>query len=339
MTETRPFLSDNAAPVHPRVWEAMRAADSADNPYDGDALSARLDDAFTELFGRDCAAEWVATGTAANCLALATMCQPHGGVVCHEEAHIEVDEGGAPGFFLHGAKLMLCAGDGAKLTPEAIAALIDPIRPDVHQVQPHAIAITQASEYGRSYSAEELRALAAFASDRGLGLHMDGARFANSAAFLGNSAQQAARQAAGPVDSLAFGFIKNGGMSAEAVVLFDPGQADLVRYRCKRGGHLQCKGRYLAAQILAMLDDGLWFANARHANAAAQEIASGCEGRLLHPVEANELFVTMSADEREALRGQGFAFYDWGAQAARFVTSWDTREEDARALGQAIASL
>ncbi|MFU7527253.1 threonine aldolase family protein [Qipengyuania sp. ASV99] len=339
MNQTMPFLSDNAAAVHPRVWEAMRAADFADNPYDGDALSAQLDARFTDLFGRECAALWVATGTAANCLALATMCQPHGGVVCHEEAHIEVDEGGAPGFYLHGAKLMLCAdahgGEGAKLTPDGIAALIDPIRDDVHQVQPHAIAVTQASEYGRTYSAEELAALSAFAKARGLGLHMDGARFANAAAFLGGSAADAAFG----VDSLAFGFIKNGGMSAEAVVLFDPEAAAQVKYRRKRAGHLQCKGRYLAAQILAMLDGDLWLANARHANVAALEIAGGCTGRLMHPVEANELFVRLTLREREALRAQGFAFYDWGADAARFVTAWNTSAEDASALGKAIASL
>ena len=339
-----PFLSDNAAPVHPAIWEAMRDADNSDSPYDGDALSQQLDRRFSDLFGRDCACLWVATGTAANCLALATMVQPHGGVVCHEEAHIEADEGGAPGFFLHGAKLILCpdshGGAGAKLTPEQIAATIDPIRDDVHQVQPHAIAITQVSEYGRVYRAEELERLSAFAKERGLGLHMDGARFANAAAFLGGSAQDAARAAARGADSLAFGCIKNGAMSAEAVILFDPAQADLVRYRRKRAGHLQCKGRYLAAQLLAMLDGDLWLENATNANRAAQEIAAGCGAdRLMHPVEANELFVTMSAGEREALREQGFAFYDWGAQAARFVTAWNTRPEDAAALGKAIAAL
>ncbi len=333
------FLSDNAAPVHPRVWEAMRAADSADNPYDGDALSAELDARFTDLFGRECAGLWVATGTAANCLALATMCAPHGGVVCHEEAHIEVDEGGAPGFFLHGAKLIHALGEGAKLTPEGVAAVIDPIRNDVHQVQPHALAITQASEYGRSYTAHELAGLGAFARERRLGLHMDGARFANAAAFLGGDAATAARSASGPVDSLAFGFIKNGGMGAEAVILFDPEAAGQVRYRRKRAGHLQCKGRYLAAQILAMLEDDLWLANAAHANAAAQEIAGGCADRLMHPVEANELFIHLTGPEREALRAQGFQFYDWGAGAARFVAAWDTRAEDASALGKAIQSL
>jgi len=335
MTDLKPFLSDNAAAVHPKVWEAMRAADQPDNPYDGDALSAQLDARFSDLFGRECAALWAATGTAANCLALATMVQPHGGVVCHEEAHIEVDEGGAPGFYLHGAKLMLAHGDGGKLTPDGIAARIDPIRDDVHQVQPHAISITQASEYGRSYTSQELAALGSFARQRGLGLHMDGARFANATAFLGGDPAVAA----GPVDSLAFGFIKNGGMSAEAVVLFDPAQADMVKYRRKRAGHLQCKGRYLAAQILAMLNNDLWLANARHANGAAQEIAAGCGDRLMHAVEANELFVQLSEAERETLRRHGFDFYDWGADAARFVTAWNTRSQDAQGLGQAIAAL
>ncbi|WP_379923204.1 threonine aldolase family protein [Erythrobacter sp. R86502] len=339
MTMFKPFLSDNAAAVHPRLWDAMRKADEPDNPYDGDALSAMLDARFTALFGRDCAALWVATGTAANCLALATMCAPHGGVVCHREAHIEVDEGGAPGFFLHGAKLIHADGEGAMLTPEGIAAAIDPIRNDVHQVQPHAIAITQASEYGRAYGQEELSALAAFAQERRLGLHMDGARFANAAAFMGGSPESAARAASGQVDSLAFGFIKNGGMGAEAVVLFDPEAAMQVRYRRKRAGHLQCKGRYLAAQILAMLDDGLWLANAAHANAAAQEVAAGCADRLMHPVEANELFVRLTEAERAALRAQDFAFYDWGSDSARFVTAWNTRAEDAQALGKAIAAL
>ncbi|MDJ0979571.1 MAG: beta-eliminating lyase-related protein [Erythrobacter sp.] len=333
------FLSDNAAAVHPAVWHAMRAADQADNPYDGDALSAELDARFTDLFGRECAALWVATGTAANCLALATMCAPHGAVVCHEEAHIEVDEGGAPGFYLHGAKLIHAQGEGAKLTPRDVAAVIDPIRDDVHQVQPHALAITQASEYGRTYSPAELETLAQFARERSLGLHMDGARFANSAALLGGSAREAARAACGTVDSLAFGFIKNGGMNAEAVILFDPEVADQVRYRRKRAGHLQCKGRYLAAQILGMLDGDVWLANAAHANAAAQEIAHGCGERLMHPVEANELFVRLTATEREALRAQGFEFYDWGEDAARFVAAWDTRQDDATALGKAIAAL
>ena len=329
------FLSDNAASVHPAVWEAMRAADDADAPYDGDRLSAALDEKLSDLFGRECTGLWVATGTAANCLALATMVQPHGSVVCHKEAHIEMDEGGAPGFYLHGAKLLLAEGEGAKLTPDAIRAVVDPIRDDVHQVQPHAISITQASEYGRSYRPCEIAAIASLAKERGLALHMDGARFGNAAAFL----DCGAAEAAGPVDALSFGFVKNGAMSAEAIVFFDPQAADIARYRRKRAGHLQSKGRFLAAQVHAMLEGDLWLANARAANTAAAEIARACGERLMHPVEANELFVRCTPEERETLREQGFGFYDWGSDAARFVTAWNTREEDARALAMAIADL
>jgi threonine aldolase len=329
------FLSDNAAAVHPSVWSAMLAADAPDSPYDTDALSRELDGAFTALFGRECAALWVATGTAANCLALAGMVQPHGGVVCHREAHIEADEGGAPGFYLHGAKLMLAEGQSAKLTPESIAAVLDPIRDDVHQVQAHAVSITQASEYGCVYRPGEVAAISAFAKSRGLGVHMDGARFANAVAHLGCSPAEACSG----VDALSFGFVKNGGLGAEAIVFFEPGLAEVVRYRRKRAGHLQSKGRFLAAQILAMLENDLWLQNGRAGNAAAAEIAAAAGGRLLHPVEANEVFLTVTAQERAALRAQGFSFYDWGAQAARLVTSWNADPAHVGALAKAIQAL
>ena len=329
------FLSDNSAPVHPALWDAMRAVDAADTPYDGDAVSRELDAAFGYLFGRDCTVLWVATGTAANCLALATMVPPHGGVVCHREAHVEMDEGGAPGFYLHGAKLMLADGDAAKLTADTIRAVIDPIRDDVHQVQPHAITITQASEYGCVYRPQEIAAIAELAKERGLGLHMDGARFGNACAFLGGEAAQTA----GHVDALSFGFVKNGGMSAEAIVFFDAELAGVARYRRKRAGHLQSKGRFLAAQLLAMLKDDLWLANARAANDAAQEIARVAKDRLMHPVEANEIFLRCTASERDILRKQGFEFYDWGADAARLVTAWNTPQDHAVALSKAIAAL
>jgi threonine aldolase len=164
---------------------------------------------------------------------------------------------------------------------------------------------------------------------------MDGARFANAVAFLGC----APAEVCGGVDALSFGCVKNGAMNAEAIVFFDPALADLARYRRKRAGHLQSKGRYLAAQVLAMLEGDLWLANARAANAAAAEIAEAAAGRLLHPVEANEVFLRCTAAEREALRARGFGFYDWGPDVARFVTAWDTRQEDARALARAVAAL
>ena len=331
------FLSDNAAAVHPAVWRAMQAADEADAPYAGDRLSQRLDAAFSSLFGQDCAALWVSSGTAANGLALAALAEPHGAAVCHREAHIETSEAGAPAFFTHGAKLILAEGEGAKLTPETIAAVIDPIELGVHYLQPQAIAITQASEYGLSYTANEVTAIGAFARQRGLRLHMDGARFANAVAFRGCS--PAAMSCAAGVDTLAFGCVKNGGMGAEALVLFDPALADQVRIRRKRAGHLQSKGRYMAAQLLALVEGDLWLDNARAANRAAQEIAEAAPARLLHPVEANEIFLTLSLQERSALREQGFGFYDWGDDAARLVTAWNSDAAHVAALARAIAAL
>lgn len=336
------FFSDNAAAVHPRVWDAMRKADTVDSAYDGDALSQRLDDAFSDLFGTECAGLWVATGTAANCLALAAMVPPHGAVVCHREAHIETDEGGAPGFFTHGAKLVLAEGEGAKLTPASIAAAIAPIRSDIHQVQPHAISITQASEYGRAYTPAEVARIGSMAQTRELGLHMDGARFANAVAHL--DCHPADVTARAGVDALSFGCVKNGGMSAEALVFFDMELADRVRFARKRAGHLQSKGRYLAAQVLAMIEGDLWLDNARAANAAAQEVAKAAGARLLHPVEANEIFLVLSADEQAALRKAGFGFHDWAAPAgapgaARIVTAWNSDPADVAALARAISAL
>jgi threonine aldolase len=329
------FLSDNAASVHPRVWDAMRAADVPDTPYDTDALSRRLDAAFSDLFGREVAVLWTASGTSANCIVLATMVQPHGAVLCHREAHIEMDEAGAPGFYLHGAKLVLVDGEGAKVQPDATRAALDAIRNDVHQVQVDALSLTQSTEYGLCYRPDELAGLTGLARERGLKVQMDGARFGNAVAFLGCSPAQAC----GDIDALSFGFVKNGGMNAEAIVFFDSTLADVARYRRKRAGHLQSKGRFMAAQVLAMIKGDLWLDNARSANAAAAHIAHGAGERLLHAVEANEVFVRCAAEERDALRAQGFGFYDWGPGAARFVTAWNTRDEHAEALGRAIASL
>jgi threonine aldolase len=331
------FMSDNAATVHPAIWRAMQDADSPDAPYDGDALSARLDAAFSALFGRECVALWIASGTAANCLALASMVPPHGGIVCHREAHIETSEGGAPGFFTHGAKLMLAEGEGAKLTPAAIETVIAAIKPGVHWVQPHAVSITQATELGRVYTPAEVAAIGDFARGRDLGLHMDGARFANAVAFLGCDPAAVTWQAG--VDALSFGCVKNGGMGAEAIVLFDAGLAEVARYNRKRSGHVQSKGRYLAAQLLAMIEGDLWLDNARDANAAAAIIAEGAVGRLLEPVEGNQLFLRMSPAERATLRAQGFAFYDQGDDGARMVTAWDSRPEDCTKLARAIGGL
>jgi threonine aldolase len=329
------FFSDNAAPACPQVLEALVAANQLDTAYDGDKWSERLDGAFSDLFGKQVRALWVATGTAANCLGLAAICPPHGSVLCHEMAHIEVDEAGAPGFFTHGAKLTLLPGNGAKLMPETVKDACDRIRDDVHQVQPSVLSITNATEYGLSYTADEVSALGDLARRRGIGFHMDGARFANAVGFTGADPADLTWRAG--VDVMSFGFIKNGGMNAEALIFFDPAMADVTPRLRKRAGHLQSKGRYLAAQILAMLENDLWLGNARAANAAAAALAeaAGIE-RLVYPVEANELFVRMTSEEAAALRAKGYDFYDWGPGEVRFVTSWD---QDMEAVGHLAAAI
>ncbi|HXS48698.1 MAG TPA: beta-eliminating lyase-related protein [Sphingomicrobium sp.] len=332
------FFSDNAAAAHPKVLEAIVEANRIDTAYDGDEWSNRLDGAFSDLFGTEVRAFWVTTGTAANCLALAALCPPYRAILCHRDAHIEVDEAGAPAFYTGGAKLVLLDGEGAKLTPAGITAACDRIRDDVHQVQPAAISITNATEYGLVYRADEVAAIGKLAKARGLALHMDGARLANAVASSGDSLADLTWRAG--VDALSFGFVKNGGLNAEALILFRTELADEIAVRRKRAGHLLSKGRYLAAQLLAMLDGDLWLDNARAANAAAQALARAVSPqRLAYPVEANELFLKVSDEEAARLRAMGFDFYEWGPGEIRFVTSWDQQAASVEKLAAAIASL
>ena len=328
------FFSDNAAAAHPKVIEAIAESNRLDTAYDGDEWSQRLDGAFSALLGTEVRALWVSTGTAANCLALAALCPPYRGILCHRDAHIEVDEAGAPGFFTGGAKLILLDGDGAKVTPDTVATACDHIRDDVHQVQPAVLSITNATEYGLVYRSSEVAALGKLAKERGLALHMDGARFANALATTGENPADVTWRAG--VDAMSFGFIKNGGLNAEALILFRTELFDEVAVRRKRAGHLSSKGRMLAAQILALLEGDTWLVNARAANAAAQALAQAAPDRLLYPVEANEIFLRVTDDEAANLRAQGADFYEWGPGQIRFVTSWDS---DPRAVGQLAAAI
>ena len=336
MTALR-FFSDNAATVHPAVMEALAAANHVDTAYDGDALSQSLDAAFSDLFETDCEVVWIATGTAANSIILAHFVRPWQGILCYEEAHIEVDECGAPTFYSGGAQLMTLPGAGAKIDAEALRKRIAGIRKDVHQVQPAAISITNATEYGLAWRASEIGAISEVAKASGMKLHMDGARFANAVAFLGCSPADVTWRAG--VDARSFGFTNNGAMMAEALVFFGGSGGAGVRELKKRGGHLLSKGRFVAAQIRAMLKDDLWLANARAANAGAAALAAACGPRLMHPVEANELFVRISAEEAADLRAQGFDFYDWGDGAIRLVVSWDQDAAAVAPLAAAIAGL
>jgi threonine aldolase len=331
------FFSDNAAAAHPAVLEAIAASNRLDTAYDGDEWSQKLDAAFSDLFETQVRALWVTTGTAANCLALAALCPPYGGIVCHREAHIEHDEAGAPGFYTGGAKLILVDGPGAKVAPDAVDRAIGRIRKDVHQVQARALSITNATEYGLAYTAAEVGALGDAASRHGLRFHMDGARFANAIVSTGASPADVTWRAG--VEAMSFGFVKNGGLNAEALILFDTALADEVLVLRKRAGHLLSKGRMLAAQILALLDNDLWLDNARAANAAAQTLAKAAGDRLIYPVEANEVFLKVSVDEAAALRSQGFDFYDWGVGEMRLVTSWDSDPATVDKLAAAIGSL
>lgn len=330
------FFSDNAAPVHPAVLDSIAAANAPDAAYDGDALSQRLDAAFSDLFETRCTALWVATGTAANSLALAALVKPWQAVLCHREAHIEVDECGAPALFSGGAKLLLLDSEGAKIDAAAIDAAMAGIRKDVHQVQPAAVSITNASEYGLAWTPEEVAEVGDAAARHGLALHMDGARFANAVAFTGCHPADVTWRAG--VNALSFGCVKNGGMNAEALVFFGDAPEGVHQLR-KRSGHLQSKGRFLAAQLLAMIDGDLWLANARAANAAAATIAGAAGERLLHPVQANEIFLRLRADEAARLRSAGFDFYDWGEAAARLVTSWHHGAANVAPLADAIRDL
>ncbi|HEY0084933.1 MAG TPA: beta-eliminating lyase-related protein [Allosphingosinicella sp.] len=331
------FFSDNAAAACPEVMAALHEANSLDTAYDGDRWSKRLDEVFSGLFETQVTALWVATGTAANCLALAALCPPEGSIVCHRDAHIQNDECGAPEFYTHGAKLLLGDGEGAKLTPETVTALLGTIRNDVHQVQPRALSITNATEYGLVYTPDEVAALGALCRDKGLGFHMDGARFANAVVSSGASVADLTWRAG--VDALSFGFAKNGGMSAEVLIFFGEEHRQATLYRRKRAGHLLSKGRFMAAQVLAMLEGDVWLRNGRAANEAAARLAAAAPERLVLPVEANELFIRVTPAEAQILRDKGFDFYDWAPGEARLVTSWDSDPEAVDALAAAIAAL
>lgn len=331
------FFSDNAAPAHPKVIEAISAANRLDTAYDGDEWSLRLDRTFSDLFEREVRAFWVTTGTAANGIALGALCPPYRAILCHRDAHIEVDEAGAPGFFTGGAKLVLLEGRGAKLDPQMVAEACDGIRKDVHQVQPATVSITNATEYGLVYRAAEVAAIGELARERGLNFHMDGARLANALVTTSESLADVTWRSG--VDALSFGFVKNGGLNAECLILFKTELADEIAVRRKRAGHLLSKGRILASQILAMLEGDLWLENARAANAAAQALAAAAPGRLVYPVEANEVFLKVTCEEAAHLRAQGFDFYDWGPGEIRVVTSWNQDAGSLAGLGAAIAAL
>lgn len=335
------FFSDNTGSASPEILAALAEANHGLVPaYGNDPWTQRLDDTLSGYFGQAVRAFPVATGTAANSLSIATLTPSYGVVFAHEEAHIANDEAGAPGFFSGGAQLSLLQGPDAKVTPQILAAALDAHPTSVHTTQPTVLSISQATELGTTYRPNELSALCGLAHERGLKVHMDGARFANSIAFLSCHPGDVTWRAG--VDVLSFGATKNGALAAECVVFFDTRLVRDFELRRKQSGHLLSKTRYVSAQLLAYVESGVWLHNAKRTNDLAQRIGRAAGKRLLHPVEANELFLDLGQERRQALRSAGFEFYDWGAASAgqaRVVVSWDQREDDVEALCKALRSL
>ncbi len=333
------FASDNIACVHPRVMEALAAADAgAAMPYGADAWTKAAQEALCAAFGREAEVFLVATGTAANALALSALVDPFGGILAHEEAHINTDECGAPEMFTGGAKIIPLPGEGGKIAAAALKARLAAFIHGEHQVKPQALSITNSTEYGLVYTPVEVAALAGVARDHGLKVHMDGARLANALAALGCTPAELTWKAG--VDVLSFGMTKGGAMCAEAVIFFDRDLARDFAFRRKRAGQLLSKGRYLAAQVLAMLEGGLWLELAAHANAMAAALADGLCAlpavRPAHAVQANEVFVWLPRALYEGLEKAGAIYYPWREEEdrvmARFVTSFATTEEEVKAL-------
>jgi threonine aldolase len=334
-----PFFSDNWAGAHPEILAAMaRANDGAAPAYGADALTKRVEARFSDVFERDVAVFFVATGGAANSLALAQLAPPWGMILCHEESHVQMDECGAPEFFTGGAKLLGLKGCAGKLAPGAVAAALAGF-PDraPHGMPPAALSITEATECGTVYSIAEIAALAADARRAGLRVHMDGARFANALVALGCAPADLSWRAG--VDALSFGATKNGCVAAEAVIFFDPADAEGFAYRRKRGAQLLSKMRFIAAQFDAYFADGLWLRLAAQANAMARRLSDGLAGidgcRIWYPVEANEVFASFPGRVADRLRAAGALSGPWitpgdpsAATMHRLVCSWATTSQD-----------
>ncbi len=342
------FASDNTAPAHPDIMAAVAKANAGyAMPYGADPWMDEVRSEIRRQFEAPEAAVYlVATGTAANALALACLCPPWAAIYCHRNSHVEEDECGAPEFYTGGAKLVLVDGDHARMTPAGLARVLDfSARAGVHNVQKGMLTLTNATENGTVYSAAQVAELAGVARAHGLPVHMDGARFANALATAGCTPAEMTWRAG--VDVLSFGGTKNGCLGVEAVVLFDPARAWEFELRRKRGGHLFSKHRYLSAQMAAYLRDGLWLTLARQANAAARHLAQGLAATpgasLVHPTEANAVFAAWPRAGHHRAQGGGAQYYLWpGNQtlegpgdevlAARLVCSWCTTDADIAGL-------
>ncbi len=320
------FASDNYAGICPEAWQAMEAANRGHvTSYGDDPWTEKAADEFRNLFETDCEVYFVFNGTAANSLALASLCQSYHSVICSDQAHVETDECGAPEFFSNGSKLLVAGSAEGKLTPGAVHELATK-RKDIHYPKPRAVTITQSTETGRVYTLAELRDLSESCRTHGLSLHMDGARFANACASLGCTPGELTWKSG--VDVLCFGGAKNGMAMGEAVLFFDRRLATDFDYRCKQAGQLASKMRFLSAPWVGMLESGAWLRNADHANRCAQQFASLVAGipgvKVAQPVEANAVFVEAPEEILNQLHARGWNFYTFIGGAARFMFAWDS---------------
>ncbi len=322
------FSSDTSAPAHPDVIAALAQANTGNAPsYGADAVTARVRGLLAQTFETEDFEFWIcASGTASNALALSVMCSPIGSVICHEEAHIERDERGAPEFFTGGAKLRLLPGFGAQIDEAALKLALAGIDRDfVHETPAEAVSLTNLTECGTAYSAGQVARYAAMAKGAGLNVHLDGARLAN--ALVSTKASPAEMTWKAGIDVVTLGLTKTGAIGCELIVLFGAFKSRIsdLKARAKRSGHMPPKMRFLAAQAEAMLKHGLWLQLASEANRKAGDLASALlavGAELAYPVDGNEVFVILSGDQVDTLRAAGAAFYPWPGGSQRFVCSW-----------------
>ena len=328
---TQQFASDNTAGICPEALAAFVAANETGHEvsYGDDTWTQQVCDRMRDVFETDCEVFFVFNGTAANSLVLAAMCQSYHAVICHDLAHVETDECGAPEFFSGGSKLLTAVGINGKLTPDAIEG-VAARRGDIHYPKTRAVSLTQATEAGTVYSVDEVKAISAVAKRLDLKIHMDGARFANAVATLKCSPADITWRAG--VDVLVFGGTKNGLPMGEAIVFFDKALAKDFAYRLKQAGQLASKMRFISAPWLGLLNDDVWLKNARHANAMATRLYGRVKdldgaGVLFEP-QANGLFIELAKPVREALWAKGWKFYTFiGEGGCRFMCSWDLLPE------------
>lgn len=331
------FLSDTTAPAHPKLIDAIARANEGFAPsYGADSVSAQLKTRLSEIFETDLEVLLATSGTASNALALSTLSPQDAMILCHDEAHIHRDERGAPEFFTGGAKLLPLHGDHAKISPVSLhSALAEWPSDFVHATPPRVLSISQLNESGGAYSLDELDSLIQPAKAAGLAIHMDGARFSNALVSLGCTPAEMSWKRG--VDVLCMGATKNGALAAEAVILF-PSVKDrfaTLQARQKRAGHMLPKMRYVAAQMDAWLEDGLWLELAAQANTHAKTLADGLSAlpgcKLAHPVDGNEVFITLEGEVAERMREAGVGFYAWPDGSARLVASWCTSDDEIEA--------